>query len=376
MIERSRKKKKKELTAEERLYMASQWQLMARKFRKHKLAVTALGILGAAYLLAVFCQFFAPYGKNDRFPGCIHTPPQEIHFVDEQGNFNLRPFVYPLKQKVDPETFARTYIPDKTRKHYVNFFVRGREKYKLLGFLPTNLHFFGTRKGTFFLLGTDGMGRDIFSRILYGARVSLTIPLVGIFFSLVIGVIMGGISGYYGGKWDMAIQRVIEFIMSIPAIPFWMALSAALPADWGIIQVYFAIVLILSLRRWCGVARVIRGQFLRSREEDFVMAAKVAGASERRIIFKHLLPSSLSFLIVHATIMIPGLIIAESALSFLGLGIRPPAVSWGALLKESQNAQTVIMHPWILLPGLFVVIAVLSFNFVGDGMRDAADPYK
>ncbi len=366
---------RRELSAEERMYMASQWRLMARRFFRHKIAVSALAVLGIFYILAIFCPFFAPYGKNQRLKGYIHAPPHKVHFVDESGEFHLRPFVYPHKQELNEETLSRNYTPDKSEKHFLKFFVEGKP-YTMLGIIKSRTHFIGTEKGKFLLFGADEMGRDLFSRILFGARVSLTIGLVGVFLALVLGTIMGGISGYYGGKPDMLIQRVIEFIMSIPAIPFWMALSAALPPTWSVIMVYFAITVILSLRRWCGIARVVRGKFLQLREEDFVVAAKAAGASESRIMFVHMVPSFLSWIIVRATIMIPGMIIAETGLSFLGLGIRPPAVSWGALLKSAQNVQNVLMYPWILIPGIFVVIAVLAYNFVGDGLRDAADPYQ
>lgn len=371
----SKKKRKSDMTAEERLYMASQMELMWRKFRKHKLAIAGLCVLAVLYTLALFCPFFAPYGRNQRHPGYVNCPPQGLHLVDMEGNFHWWPFVYEYEQRSNPETFAREYKPVPGKTHPVSFFVRGHE-YKLFGILPMDRHFIGAKDGKLFLCGTDSMGRDLLSRILYGARISLTIGLIGVVLSLVLGTVAGGISGYYGGKADMLIQRLIEFILCIPAIPFWMALSAALPAHWSVIQVYFAITVILSLRRWCGIARVVRGKFLQLREEDFVMAARVAGCRESRIMFKHMVPSFMSYIIVRATIMIPGMIIAETALSFLGLGIRPPAVSWGSLLQETQSAQVVIMHPWILIPGLFVIAAVLAFNFVGDGLRDAADPYK
>lgn len=236
--------------------------------------------------------------------------------------------------------------------------------------------FFGVEEGTIFLFGTDRLGRDVFSRILYGARISTTIGLVGVFLSMVLGIIIGGISGYYGGKIDNFIQRTIEFLISIPTIPLWMALSAALPRYWSQIKVYFAITVILSLIGWTGLARVVRSKFLSLKDEDFVVAARLAGASEWRIIFKHMLPSLTSHLIASATLAIPGMILGETGLSFLGLGLRPPAISWGVLLQEAQNIRTVALYPWLLIPGLFVIVTVLCFNFVGDGLRDAADPYK
>jgi len=367
-------RKKKEVAAEERYYMASQWQLMWRKFKKHKLAILGGIILAIFYIIALFCEFFSPqdiYKRNIKY---IYCPPQRVHFFDEKG-FHLRPFVYGLKRKLDLKTFRRIYTEDKNKKYPIYFFVRG-DKYKLWDILPSNMHLFGVKKGTVFLFGTDKLGRDLFSRNLYAARISLSIGLVGVALSFILGIILGGISGYYGGAADIIIQRIIEFFISIPTIPLWMALAAALPEDWSPIKIYFSITIILSLVGWCGLARVVRGKFLELREEDFTMAAKIAGATEGRIIMRHLLPSFLSYLIVSMTLAIPSMILGETALSFLGLGIRPPAVSWGALMQDAQNFRTVAQNPWLLIPGLFVIITVLAFNFLGDGLRDAADPYK
>lgn len=368
------RKKEGEISAEEKYYMASQWQLMWRKFKKHKLAVFGGTVLAIFYIVAVFCEFFSPYNIYERHTEYIYCPPQRIHFFDEKG-INLRPFVYGLKRTVDPESWRRIYTEDKSKKYSIYFFVQGDE-YTFWNLFSTNTRFFGTREGTIFLFGTDKLGRDLFSRNISGARISLSIGLVGIAISFILGCVLGGISGYFGGRVDMVIQRVIEFLICIPTIPLWMALSAALPQDWSSIKVYFGIVIILSIIGWCGLARVVRGKLLELREEDFAMAAKIAGGTDGQVIIRHLLPSFLSYLIVNLTLAIPGMILGETALSFLGLGLRPPLVSWGVLLKNAQNIRTVAQNPWLLIPGLFVIITVLVFNFLGDGLRDAADPYK
>jgi len=367
--------KKKDLSTEEKFYIASQWQLMWRKFKKHKLAILGGTILAILYIVAMFCEFFATYDIYERYRKHVYCPPQRIHFFDAEG-FHFRPFVYGLTWTTDPKTWRKIYIEDKTKKHPIYFFVHG-DKYKLWNLFEADIHFFGVKKpGVIFLFGTDSMGRDLFSRNLYAARISLSIGLVGVALSFVLGCILGGISGYYGGTADMIIQRVIEFLICLPTIPLWMALSAALPPHWSPIKVYFSITIILSIVGWCGLARVVRGKFLELKEEDFVMAAKIAGSTEKRIIVRHLLPSFLSYLIVSITLSIPNMILGETALSFLGLGLRPPVVSWGVLMQQAQNVRTVALHPWLLIPGLFVIITVLAFNFLGDGLRDAADPYK
>jgi peptide/nickel transport system permease protein len=313
---------------------------------------------------------------KSRFHEYIYCPPQRIHFIDDEGKFHVRPFVYAYVPSRDPKTLARVYTVDKTRRHPIYFFVRG-EPYKLWNLIPLDVHLFGTKdRQTLFLFGTDKLGRDLFSRTLHASRVSLSIGLAGVAISFILGSLLGGISGYYGGAPDMVIQRLIEFLMCIPHVPLWMTLSAALPPEWPPLQVYFGITIILSLLGWCPLARVVRGKLLSLREEDYVMAAKIAGARERRIIAKHLLPSFASYLIVHLTLAVPGMILGETALSFLGLGLRPPVVSWGVLLSEAQKVKAVYMNPWLLIPGVFVIVAVLAFNFVGDGLRDAADPYK
>lgn len=369
------KDKSKEVSAEEEFYIASQWQLMWRKFIKHKLALMGGVILTIFYLAAIFCGFFSPYNIYKRHSDYIYSPPQKIHFFDEKGHFHLRPFVYELKQELDMETWGRIYTEDKTKKHLIYFFTHG-DTYKFWNLFETDIHLFGVKRGTIFLFGTAKLGRDLFSRTLYASRVSLSIGLVGVSLSFILGCILGGISGYYGGTADMIIQRAIEFLISIPTLPLWIALAAALPADWSPIKVYFGITIILSVVGWCGLARVVRGKLLELREEDFAMAAKISGASERRIITRHLLPSFSSYLIVSLTLAIPGMILGETALSFLGLGLRSPVVSWGVQLQQAQNIHTIALSPWLLIPGLFVIIAILNFNFLGDGLRDAADPYK
>ncbi len=369
------RKKNQETTAEEEFYMASQWQLMWRKFGKHKLAIFGGTILVIFYIAAILCEFIAPYAPDKIDVSHMHCPLQRIHFFDENGKFRLRPFIYGLKLERDPITLEKIYKKDENQKHPVYFLVHG-DKYKLWNLLEADIHLFGVKEGTLFLFGTDDLGRDLFSRNLYAARVSLSVGLIGVALSLVLGCVLGGISGYYGGATDTIIQRVIELLMSMPAIPLWMALTAALPLDWSPIKIYFSITIILSILSWCVIGRVVRGKILQLREEDFTLAAKIVGATDGRIITRHLLPSLLSLLIVNLTLAIPNVILAETALSFLGLGLRSPVISWGVLLKDAQNVRTVAMHPWLLIPGLFVIITVLAFNFLGDGLRDAADPYK
>ena len=363
-----------QITDEEKYYVASQWQLMGRKFRKHKLAILGGTVLAIFYVVAIFCEFFSTQDMNTRNTEYILCPPQKIHFFEE-NRFHLRPFVYGLKKEEDPETWARIYVEDPEITHPLYFFVHG-DTYKLWNLFQTDIHFFGVKEGTVFLFGTDGSGRDLFSRNLSAARVSLSIGLLGVIFSFVLGCIMGGISGYYGGVADLIIQRIIEFLISIPTIPLWMALAAAFPKEWSSLKIYFSITIILSMVGWTSLARVIRGKLLEVREADFVIAARINGVSDSGIIIKHLLPSFFSYLIVDITLSIPRMIMAETALSFLGIGIRPPSVSWGVLLKDAQNIRTIALHPWLLLPAIFVILTVLTFNFLGDGLRDAADPYK
>jgi peptide/nickel transport system permease protein len=364
------------LTAEERYYLASQWQLMWRKFRKHRLAVIAAVVLIVLYVVAATYEFWQPYSTTAQFQGYLSAPPSTIRFFDEEGNFR-GPFVYGTRNELNLETFTREYVEDTSEIYPIRFFTRGMP-YRLWGLIESDLHFFGLEddEGKIFLLGTDALGRDLFSRILAGSRISLSIGLVGVFLSFVFGCILGGVSGYFGGLADLIIQRVIEFLVSLPTTPLWLALSAAVPARWPPVQIYFAVTVILSIFGWAGLARVVRGKLLELREYDYVTASTLAGASHQHIIFSHLLPGFMSYLIVHLTLAIPGMILAETALSFLGLGIRPPAVSWGTLMQDAQNVRSIAVQPWMLTPGLFVIVAVLMFNFVGDGLRDAADPYK
>jgi peptide/nickel transport system permease protein len=360
---------------EERISVATQWQLMWWRFKKHKLAMASSVIVILFYLVVVLADFLAYSDPLASEAQRSLLPPQRIQWFDN-GRFD--PFVYGLSGRRDPVTFKRVYTPDPEKKLRIRFFVTGFE-YHVLGLIPANRHLLGVADAkaeeTLFLLGTDEQGRDLWSRLMYGTRTSLTIGLAGVSLSLFLGVLLGGISGLYGGFIDTVIQRVIEILRSIPTIPLWMGLAAALPNDWNIMQVYFAITLIISLIGWTELARVVRGRFLALREEDFVMAAELAGCGQMRIIFTHLVPSFLSHIIAATTLAIPAMIISETSLSFLGLGLRPPAISWGVLLQQAQNIQALAISPWLLLPSIPVIIVILAFNFMGDGLRDAADPY-
>jgi peptide/nickel transport system permease protein len=359
----------------EKIFTASQWRLMWWKFRKHRLAVVSTAVVAFFYFMALFCEFLAPYPLEARDSKYALAPPQRLHFFGEDG-FHLRPFVYGRDKRSDPETWRITFEENKEEVHPVRFFIHG-QPYKFWGLWEADLHLFGVEDPEYVvsLLGMDKIGRDLLSRLIYGSRISLSIGLVGILLTLIIGAVLGGVSGYYGGIIDNVVQRVIEMLRSIPQLPLWMALSAALPPTLSPVRVYFGIMVILSILGWTGLARVVRGKILSLREEDFVMAARLAGAAEMRIIIRHLLPSFLSHLIVSVTMSIPGMILAETSLSFLGIGLRPPVTSWGVLLQSAQQVEALAHHPWFLAPVYFIITAVLAFNFVGDGLRDAVDPY-
>jgi len=345
------------------------------RFRKHRLAVGATIVLVLFYLVAIFADFFAYVDPQESDAQRSLMAPQSIHWFDG-GAF--KPHVYALKGTRDPVTFRRIYIPDTTAKIPIKLFGRG-EPYELLGLIPTDRHLLAVEGAkaseSLFLMGTDMQGRDLWSRLMYATRTSMTIGLVSVALSLVLGVVLGGISGYFGGVVDTIIQRIIEILRSIPTIPLWMGLAAALPSDWSVVEVYFAITIIISLIGWTELARVVRGRFISLKEEDFVMAAELVGCSKARIIFRHMVPSFISHIIAATTLAIPAIIISETSLSFLGLGLRPPAISWGVLLQDAQNLQALVISPWLLIPSFAVLVAVLAFNFMGDGIRDAADPY-
>ena len=366
---------RKENKVADRIMVATQWQLMWWRFRKHRMAVVAAIVLILFYTIVLFADFFAYSNPQRDNADLLLLSPQPIHWFDE-GRF--APYIHPVVGKRDPKTFKKVYQPDPEQKVPLVFFAQGYE-YKLFGLFPTNRHLIGVEgvpaEESIFLLGTDKLGRDLFSRLMVATSLSLTIGLAGVALSLFLGILLGGLSGLYGGAIDSVIQRIIEIVRSVPTIPLWMALAASVPSSWPIERVYFIIVLILGVIGWTTLARVVRGRFLSLRTEDFVTAAELAGAGQMRIIFRHMVPSFLSHIIAATTLALPAMIIAETSLSFLGLGLRPPAISWGVLLKDAQNVQAVAISPWLLYPAIPVVIAVLAFNFLGDGLRDAADPY-
>ncbi|GLQ53147.1 ABC transporter permease [Devosia nitrariae] len=356
---------------------ASEWRLMWYKFSRHRLAVICGIIVLLLYVVAAFVEFVAPYDPEAQNPASAYQAPTRIHFVDADGQFHLRPFVYGTSSQRNLDTFELEFVEDTSARHHLSLFVQG-DDYRLWGLFPSNLHLFGVEDADarVYLLGADRQGRDLLSRIIHGTRLSMSIGLAGVVMSFFIGIVVGGVSGYFGGTIDIVTQRIIEFVRSMPTIPLWLGLAAALPSNWSVMQVYFAITVILSLIGWTGLAQVVRGRALALREEDFIMAARLCGTSRTRIIFKHMVPSFMSHIIAALTLAVPEMIIAETALSFLGLGLRYPAISWGVLLQEAQNLRSVALAPWLLAPGAMVVIAVLALNFLGDGLRDAADPYR
>ena len=363
--------------------IATPRQVMWWKFRKHKLAVASAIVLAFFYFIAIFADFIGPFDPNVYDAATKFVPPMSISFIDAEGNFSLRPGVFRRISDRDPETLRQYWEVDTSIWYPIHFFVKGDPwKVRLLFFsIQSDLHLFGLAEDAgegamYFPMGSDRLGRDMFSRIIHGARISLSIGLVSVFLSLTLGIVLGGMSGYYGGWVDNLIQRLIEFIRSIPSLPLWMALSAALPPEWPQEWRYFGITIILSAIGWTGLGRQVRGRFLSLRSEDFVLAARLNGAKDGRIILRHMVPSFTSHIIASLTLSIPGIILAETSLSFLGLGLRQPVISWGVLLQEAQNIRTVALSPWLLLPGLAVVVAVLAFNFLGDGLRDAADPFS
>ena len=367
--------KEESLTPEqERYYLATQWQLMWWKLKRHRLAMVSGGILAFMYFSVIIAELLAPYALTSRNTDFIYAPPQELHIFHE-GSF-VGPFVYGLKYQLNMKTLKREYKENTGIIHPVRFFCSG-DSYQFWGLFNSSFHIFCPAKnGMLFLLGTDRLGREVLSRIVYGTRISLTVGLIGIIFSFLIGITIGGLAGYYGGWIDSLTQRTIEVIRSFPELPLWMALSASLPITWSPILVYFGITLILGMLDWTGLARAVRSKLLSLREEDFAQAAQLMGAKPRRVIARHLLPSFTSHLIASATLSIPSMILGETALSFLGLGLRPPITSWGVLLTEAQNINAVELYPWIMTPVIPVIIVVLAFNFFGDGLRDAADPYR
>lgn len=355
---------------------ASAFRLMKWKFLKHKVAVVALVYLVVAYLVMIFAEFIIPIDPNRYDVDYTYAPPTRLHFRDENGQFKLRPFVYGLKKSLNVKYMMMEFSEDKEHKYYLSLFKRGFE-YRFLWLFKTNIHLFGVQDGgILFLLGADQMGRDVFSRTIYASRISLTIGLLGIAISFVLGLVIGSLAAYKQGIIDDIIQRLIEALRSIPTLPLWMGLGTAIPPQWSIVQTYFIIVVILSLVGWTGLARVVRGKFLTLLNEDYVTSARLHGSGEARIFAVHLVPSMTSHIIATLTLSIPRMILAETSLSFLGLGIREPAISWGVLLSTAQNLNVLVNSPWQITPAIFVVLTVLSYNFLGDGLRDAADPYS
>ncbi len=353
---------------------APNWLLIWRKFRQHKLGLAAGAFLAFSYLMLPFAGFIAPYGPNQRFEENLYSPPQIIRFTYD-GSLTW-PYVYPLTSEANLETFQWEFKPDLDNPAPLKFFCKGSE-YRIAGLIPSRIHLFCVPDDvTVFIWGSDRLGRDVFSRIWYGAQLSLTVGLIGITVSFVFGITFGSIAGYFGGTIDWVINRMIEILRSLPELPLWLALSAAVPSNWGPVSVFFIISIILGILDWPGLARSVRAKFLSLREEEYVRAAEMMGASSGRVIRKHLLPNFMSHLIASATLSIPAMILGETALSYLGLGLRAPAVSWGVMLNDAQNLASVEIYPWVAIPILPIIAVVLAFNFFGDGLRDSLDPYE
>jgi peptide/nickel transport system permease protein len=365
--------------APSRLAVASQWQLVWWAFRRHRMAMCGLAVTMALYCVALVPGFFAVNDPSQQNPRTAFHPPQGLHLIDTaaDGGWSIRPYIHPYVLKRDPVTLASIYTEDRERKVYLRMFGEGYA-YSVLGLFNARTHLFASEnpRQPLFFFGADRLGRCVYSRTMQGTQISLSVGLVGVFLALTIGIVLGGVSGYYGGRVDFTIQRVIELVLSLPTIPIWLAMAAALPHDWSAVLNYFMITLILSLTGWAQLARVVRGRFLSLRTEEFVMAARLDGASEKRIIFRHMLPSFASHIIASVSLAIPAMILAETSLSFLGLGLQPPTISWGVLLREAQNIRSIATAPWLFAPGIAVVLAVIALNFLGDGLRDASDPYN
>ncbi len=364
---------------QKRLAVASQWQLMWWAFRRHRLAMIGLVVTIALYIVAIAPGFFAVNDPNQQNGRAAYHPPQALHIIDTNpdGSWSFGLYFRPYQLRRDPQTLAAIYTEDPTRKIAIRLFGEGYQ-YNFLGLFPTRIHLLASAepRQPLFLFGADRLGRCVFSRIMQGTQISLSVGLVGVFLSLTLGVLIGGVSGYFGGRIDFVAQRAIEFVLALPTIPIWLALAAALPQDWPAVLNYFMITIILSLTGWAQLARVVRGRFLSLRTEEFVTAARLDGASEGRVIFRHMLPSFASHIIASMTLAIPAMILAETSLSFLGLGLQPPTISWGVLLREAQNIRSIATAPWLFAPGGAVILAVIALNFLGDGLRDAADPYN
>ena len=372
MMEKNRRKNKKK---HKKLEEITYGRIIFNQFNKHKAARVGMIVLIILYIMVIFAPFFAPYDPQRRLP-FTYVPPQKIYFIDKEGNFSIRPFVYGIKMETNKKTFRHEYTENTDEKYPIRFFVRG-DPYELWGIFKSDIHLFGVEgdDGLYLILGSDKIGHCLFSQIIFGGRISLSIGLIGVFIITIIGVTIGGISGYVGGTTDNLIQRFIEVIRSIPMIPLWMGLAAALPANWPQFKIFISILFIISLFGWTTLARVVRGKFISLREEDFVMAAKISGSSQFWIITRHMIPNFIGYILVNITITIPMMILGETTLSFLGLGLRAPTISWGVLLRNAQGLQEISLFPWLLIPGAFVVLSVICFNIIGDGLRDAFDPF-